>query len=355
MHRLSRKTDHILGVLYNKPSRADFSDIHLLPSCLPGLSLEEISLRTSYLGRTFRSPFYINALTGGTLLSFKINAALARVAALLELPMAVGSQKIALETKSFKVKRSFTIARQLNPKGEIWANLGSYADGAMARHAVEMLHANALQIHLNAAQELAMPEGERSFKGVLERIERIAKNLPVPLIAKEVGFGVAFEEARLLQKAQVAAIDISGRGGTDFITLENMRRGVKHKTALCGWGLPTAISLLEVLAATDGKPDVLASGGLYHPLDAAKALALGAKAVGVAALPLYLLLKKDEEAVLKSFKHLESALKKIMLLTGSKTIEDLQKRPLTITGLSRQWLESRGLYPAVLKNLRPAT
>lgn len=346
MCRQSRKNDHIRGALKEKPGRADFSDIHLLNNCLPGLDLAQVSLETHYMGRTFSSPFYINALTGGTVLALKVNASLARVAALTDLPMAVGSQTVALETESLMVKRSFKIARRLNPKGQIWANLSAKATLEQAREAVKMIGADALQIHLNAPQELAMLEGDRSFAGELENIAALVKSCQVPVIVKETGFGLAAEEAKLLLGAGVRALDISGRGGTNFVRLENMRLKRKDRACFEKWGPPTALSLIEALWATEGKIDILASGGLYHPLDAAKALALGAKAVGLAGMPLYVLLKNgrfNEAALLKMFRKLKLELKKIMLLAGAENLAELRNRPRVITGLVAQWLESRGI------------
>jgi isopentenyl-diphosphate delta-isomerase len=345
MSSLNRKNDHILGVLNKKPGRADFSDIHLLHNCLPGCNLADINLETEYMGRTFRSPFFINAITGGTGLASRVNVALARVAKVLQLPMAVGSQKIALDNKSLRVERSFRIIRKINPAGNIWANLGSYADPDSADRAVKMIAANALQIHLNVPQELSMPEGELCFSGMLERISNIAACSRVPVIAKEVGFGIAAEEAELLADAGVAAIDISGKGGTNFIKLENIRHAKTNSISFEQWGLPTAVSLLETYSAVGDRVDILASGGLYHPLDAARALSLGAKAVGVAAMPLYILLRKNEAAVIEMFRNVELELKKIMMMTGSRNLNELRLRPVIITGLTAEWLERRGIDP----------
>ncbi len=352
MSSLNRKNDHIHGILKEKPGRADFSDIHLLHNCLPDCDLTDISMETEYLGRTFRSPFFINAITGGTALAFRINAALARVAAILEVPMAVGSQRIAIDNRSCKTERSFRIVRKINPEGVIWANLGSYADPDAADRAIRMIDADAIQIHLNAPQELSMPEGEHCFSGMLNRISSIAKSSKVPLIVKEVGFGVAAEEAVLLANAGVAAIDISGKGGTNFIKLENKRHKYEKKGKFDQWGLPSAISLVETYVAAGDRVDILASGGLHHPLEAAKAIAIGARAVGLAAMPLYLLLKKNEAAVIRMFKRTELELKKIMLLSGSRNFQELRQRPLVITGRTAEWLERRGINPNQFSNFR---
>lgn len=346
MSRLRRKNEHLFGAARNMPARADFSEISFVHNCLPDCDVDEINLETSYLGRTHRSPLFINALTGGTALSASVNAELALVAKECGLPLAVGSQMAGLEKSSLKARRSFTITRSLNRDGELWANIGSYADPGLARGAVKMIAADALQVHLNVAQELHMPEGDRAFKGALERISLLVKSVLVPVIVKEVGFGIAREEAVKLKASGVAAIDIGGRGGTNFIDLENDRSGNADSYDLTGWGISTALSLIEVSSICQNSgPDIFASGGLHHPLDVAKALALGAQGVGMAGLPLYLLRRRGRQNLIKVIRQLEESIKKIMILTGARTIAELQQVPLVITGSTAEWLERRGINP----------
>jgi len=344
MSRFKRKNEHLLIAARAKPERADFTEISFVHDCLPELDLGQISLETEYLGRTHRSPLFINAITGGTSLARAINASLAAVAAQLSLPMAVGSQLVALDHPA--CRESFTVVRKFNPHGQIWANIGSYATVEMALQAIEMIRADALQIHLNFAQELAMNEGECNFAGTLERIKEISQNAGVPVIVKEVGFGMAAEAVAKLVAAGVNALDIGGCGGTDFLKIEASRRGRGRRTKERTWGIPSAISLIETLKTAGSKSEVLAGGGLWDATDLAKALALGAKAVGMAGLPLYYLLRKGRHGLVRKFELIEKDLKAVMFKVGAGSTRQLAEKPLVISGYTAQWLEKRGFDPA---------
>ncbi|HED24038.1 MAG TPA: type 2 isopentenyl-diphosphate Delta-isomerase [Firmicutes bacterium] len=343
MSGAGRKDEHIFFSLGRSPGRADFSDISFIHNCLPNIDFDDVNLGTNMLGRTFRSPLFINALTGGTELAKKINAALAAAARKLNLPMAVGSQMTALQ--DCRREKSFRIVRSINPHGFIMANIGSYADPQMAKRAVEMIRADALQIHLNAPQELAMTEGDRQFSGVLERIKRIAAASSKPVIVKEVGFGIAREEAEMLIRSGIRAVDVGGKGGTNFLAIESKRAGKRLSPGLSGWGINTAISIIETASVSERGIDILASGGLHNALDIAKALSLGASAIGMAAYPLHLLQKKGFNALLYRIAALEKELRAIMLMTGVSSLAELRKVPLVITGKTAEWMIRRGIDP----------
>jgi isopentenyl-diphosphate Delta-isomerase len=344
MPRSDRKNEHIYYSLSKAPARADFSEIHLVHNCLPNLDIGEISLNTTYMGRTYRSPLFINALTGGTSLALKINAELAVVARDMGLPMAVGSQMAALEKR--EAEASFKVIRRINPRGVVWANIGSYANPSMAEKAVRMIRADGLQIHLNVAQELMMPEGDLNFAGMVDRIAQMVKTCKVPVVVKEVGFGIAKEQAVALMQAGVKAIDIAGRGGTNFIEIESRRSGSIRSDDLCRWGIPTAISIVEVNDVTEGKVELLASGGINSAIDMAKAISLGANAVGMAGLPIYLLMKKGRKALISYLACAEQELRSIMMMLGVRSIRELRQAPCVITGLPAEWLQRRGIDPS---------
>lgn len=341
MSRFSRKDEHIKKRLTQNLGLADFSDIYFIHNCLPERDLEEVTLETSLFGATLRSPLFINALTGGTPLARKVNATLAAAAAECGLPMALGSQMAALENP--RTAGTFRIARAVYPEGSLWANLGSYATPPMARKAIGMIDAAALQIHLNVPQELAMREGDRRFRGALQRIAAIAAAVPQPVIVKEVGCGIAREQARQLLEAGVAAIDVGGRGGTNFLELEERRarRGLSRE--ILSWGLPTAISLVEVISAVSGRAGIIAGGGMFSSLNIAKALALGADAVGLAGAPLQLAFRGGRRSLVRAIRKLEEELRLIMLMTGSSTLEELRRAPLVITGFTGEWMRRRGI------------
>jgi len=322
------------------PGRADFSSVDFINNCLPEIKFSDIKIECNCLGRSFRSPLYINAITGGTVLAGKVNALLATVARESGIPMAVGSQMVALEQPG--AARSFRIIRKINPRGIVWANIGSYADPEMACRVINMIDANAIQIHLNVSQELMMVGGDRDFTGTLERISAIKRDVKIPVIVKEVGFGIAREQASALMETGIDAIDISGSGGTDFIKIERRRTKRFSFRELYGWGIPTAISIVEVHNTINGNIGLLASGGLHNSLDIAKAISLGASMVGMAALPLYYVMHRNAEALIRKLKHIEDGLKMVMTMVGVKDIEELQNVPLVITGKWSEWLGKRG-------------
>ena len=330
-----RKLEHLRLFQGDNNGLNGLDDIHLIHQALPELDCSDIDLSCRWLGKTLAAPFIINALTGGPPETTAINAALARVARRTGIALAVGSQKGAVENKEWRA--SFTIVRRENPDGLILANIGAGNPPAMAAEAADMITADGLQVHLNAAQELVMPEGDRSFRGWLDNIRDLVNTLEVPVIAKEVGFGLSREAARRLYHAGVRILDVGGRGGTNFAAIENRRRE-RQITALARWGLPTAVSILEIKDL--GLPvEIVATGGIRHAMDAARALALGARIVGVAGYFLKILLEEGEEILTQEILHWQEDLKRICLLTGCATPAELASSPIVITGQTRAWLE----------------
>ncbi|MEQ8201814.1 MAG: type 2 isopentenyl-diphosphate Delta-isomerase, partial [Syntrophomonadaceae bacterium] len=211
-----------------------FGDVLLVPDAVPELARADVDLQTSFLGKTLRYPVLINALTGGTASAYHINKILGATACRFGLAMAVGSMTIALETPA--VLDSFSVARESNPDGIIIANCGANLEAARACRLVDLIAADALQVHLNVAQELAMVEGDRDFRGILDNVARIVDRCPVPVIAKEVGFGLSREAAGKLYRTGVRIIDNGGSGGTNFIAIEHQRRG-NFDQQLYEWGI----------------------------------------------------------------------------------------------------------------------
>lgn len=340
MSRQARKLEHLWHAARTELANADFGDIHLVNNCLPELDLAQLDLSSEIAGIRLKSPFFINAITGGVEDAQTVNRQLAEAARECGLAMAVGSQMAALEDPDYE--NTFRVVRDIYPDGIIFANIGAYATAGQALRAVDMVEANALQIHLNVPQELMMAEGDTDFRGYTRNIEQIVSKVPVPVIVKEVGFGMAKEQARILAEIGVAAIDVSGRGGTNFIQIE--RRRAHHKMAedLLDWGIPTALAIMEALSGAPGL-DIIASGGLNTGLLAAKALALGACAVGIAGLAVKVLLSEGVEELVYRFRRLEQELKTVMVMTGARAVQELHRVPVVVTGMTRQWMESRDL------------
>ncbi|MEC1407097.1 type 2 isopentenyl-diphosphate Delta-isomerase [Bacillus halotolerans] len=342
MTRAERKREHINHALSTGQKReTGLDDITFVHVSLPDLALEQVDISTKIGELSSSSPIFINAMTGGGgQLTYEINKALARAARIADIPLAVGSQMSALKDPSERY--SYEIVRKENPNGLIFANLGSEVTARQAKEAVEMVEADALQIHLNVIQEIVMPEGDRSFSGALSRIEQICSEIKVPVIIKEVGFGMSKESARKLYDAGAAAVDIGGYGGTNFSKIENLRRQRKI-TFFNSWGISTAASLAEIRSEFPGKTTI-ASGGLQNALDVAKAIALGASCTGMAGHFLKALTEKGEEGLLEEIQLILEELKMIMTVLGTSTISDLQKAPLVIKGETHHWLTERGIH-----------
>ncbi|MFC6169133.1 type 2 isopentenyl-diphosphate Delta-isomerase [Loigolactobacillus jiayinensis] len=319
-----RKDEHVFLAekFYTPTITNDFDQVRLLHQSLPEIALSEIDLTTTLAGQPVAVPFYINAMTGGSPCTQQLNQQLATIAANLAIPMATGSQSVAL--KEPELAASFKIVRDVNPKGVILANLGADATLAQAEQAVAMLHANALQVHLNTPQEVVMPEGEQRFYW-LANLSQLVTKLSVPVIVKEVGFGMSQTTLAQLSQAGSQYVDLGGRGGTNFVQIENARRPQRDLAYLAGWGQSTVESLLESRAYQQ-QLTIYASGGVRQPLDIVKALALGAKSVGVAGTILHHLQKNGLDATQAWLAEWLTQLKLIFALLGCRNVSELPQK-----------------------------
>lgn len=311
------------------------AEVRLVPYTMPESSLDAVDLTTTIAGQKTAAPFFINAMTGGTPKTGTLNQQLATAAQKTGIAMATGSESVAL--RSAVAQPSFTIIRQTNPNGVILGNVSATTSPDAAQKAVNLIKANALEVHVNAAQELTMPEGETAFYWQ-ENIAAIARQVTVPVIVKEVGQGIDPQTLRTLNTLPVAGVDLGGRGGTNFITIENERRSHHDMAYLKDWGLTTAESLLVARKLT---PDltVTATGGIRTPLDVAKCLALGANNVGIAGFFLHVLIKHDLTTLVKTIEWFKDQLKRIMVLCGCKTIAELQQTPYLLSPALQQTVE----------------
>ncbi len=341
LDRASRKIEHIEHTLkLSSIETRPFDEIKFVHQSIPNISVDEVEINTKIGELNLSSPIFINAMTGGGgEPTIRINRALSKLAKKYKMGMAVGSQMAALKNRS--ERRSFEVVREENPNGIIISNLGSEATVEQARAAVEMIDADALQIHLNVIQELIMPEGDRSFSGALDRIKAIVENISVPVIIKEVGFGISKEVATKLANIGVNMIDIGGYGGTNFAKIENLRREDSLEL-FNDWGIPTGASICEV-KATQPFISVIGTGGMKTGLDIAKAISLGASAVGIAGLFLKQFHENDFEGLELTVERLHFELKMVMTALGIKKVADLRKVPIVISGETYHWLEQRGI------------
>lgn len=318
-----RKDEHVIIAekLYQEEAANDLEYVELLFDSLPELSLEEIDISTTLVSRPISAPFFINAMTGGSPETGKINRRLARVAADNDLPFATGSQSVALADPS--ATPYFTGARQVDPNGFILGNLGASHGLDSALAAINMLDAQALEIHLNPAQELVMPEGDRSFYWQ-KNLSEIIAGLPVPVLVKEVGMGISPKTLRKLQQLGVSYVDLSGAGGTNFVAIENQRRHEKEFGFFQNAGLSTAKALIAVQPFAESF-SFTASGGIRNALDIVKCLVLGADNVGISGLFLHTLIKQGDDGLDHLIKNLKVQVAKIMLLLGCRNITELHQ------------------------------
>lgn len=281
-------------------------------------------------------------MTGGTDAAKTINRKLACIAAKYGWGMAVGSQTVALDNQ--QLADSFTVAREVNPDGLLIANVSAGCSPEKALQAVRMIEADGLQLHFNVPQELAMSEGDRSFKGILDNVSQIVEHCPAPVIAKEVGFGFARESAAKIHARGINIFDCGGKGGTNFMAIENQRGGMLDE-AFYSWGISTAASLAE-LADAKLPVEIVASGGIRSAVDAAKALALGADMVGISGLFLKILLNEGYEELERKTERFLYQTSAVFLMTGAANCAEIRQKPLLILDQTAQWLRLRGIDPS---------
>lgn len=286
-----RKADHIRINLEQdvtfKKLTTGLEDYFFLHEALPEIDLAEVDTQVSLFGKQWRTPLLISSMTGGTPEAREINRMLAAGAQEIGMAMGLGSQRAAIKDPSladtYRVRDVAPDILLLANVGAVQLNYGYGVDEC--RQIVDMVEADALILHLNALQEAVQPEGDGNFANLLHKIEQVCRTIDVPVIAKEVGWGIAEHTARQLADAGIAAIDVAGAGGTSWSQVEMYRAPTARHARVAGafidWGLPTAIS---VQLCHRGAPDVpiFASGGLKDGIDVAKCIALGATLGGLA-------------------------------------------------------------------------
>lgn len=316
---MNRKDDHIKLALLQDADVNDFDKVRFVHHALNNASFDNCALEVNFLGRKVDLPIYINAMTGGSNKSLEINEKLAKLAKHFNIPIATGSMSIAI--KDSKTINSFKIIRDNYQDGFIIANIGADKKLEDAKKAINLINANCLQIHLNIIQEMIMPEGERTFASYEENIKDIVNNVNVPVIIKEVGFGMSYEVMNKLKDYNIKYIDVSGKGGTNFAVIENHRRSNKFND-LNSFGLSTVESLLEATKLSG--VEIFASGGINKPVHVIKALTLGASFVGMSGYFLKLVENNSLDDAIKIFEDFITELKTIMVILGKSSVTELK-------------------------------
>ena len=307
----NRKDEHIRYALEQKSFYNSFDEVELIHSSLPLYDLDEIDLSTEFAGRKWDFPFYINAMTGGSEKGKEINQKLAQVADVCGILFVTGSYSAALKDPaddSFSVKSD-------HPNILLGTNIGLDKPVELGLRTVEEMNPLLLQVHVNVMQELLMPEGERKFRNWQSHLADYSKQIPVPIVLKEVGFGM---DVKTIERAY----ELSGRGGTSFAYIENRRSG--QRDYLNQWGQSTMQALLNAQDWKE-KVELLVSGGVRNPLDMIKCLVFGAKAVGLSRTVLELVETYTVEEVIGIVQGWKDDLRLIMCALNCVTIADLQK------------------------------
>ncbi|MGB3638780.1 MAG: type 2 isopentenyl-diphosphate Delta-isomerase [Rivularia sp. (in: cyanobacteria)] len=329
----SRKADHIRICLEEdvqfRQTTNGLERYHFDHCCLPEIDRSEIDISTTFFGKLMNAPLLISSMTGGTPEAKTINTRLAKVAQHYRLAMGVGSQRVAVENPD--VFDTFAV-RKYAPDILLFANLGAiqlnYNYGLdECLRVVDLLEADALILHLNPLQECIQPKGDTNFRGLLDKIETLCKKLPVPVIVKEVGNGISAKMAHKLIGAGVAAIDVAGAGGTSWALVESERAENVLQRRLgrtfADWGVPTADCITGIRSIAPDFP-LIASGGLRHGVDVAKAIALGAD-IGGLAMPFLQAATSSEATLFDLAKVLIAEISTVLFCTGNATLEQLQQ------------------------------
>ncbi len=342
----SRKQEHLApfrgdGV----PSRGAttwLECVHLVHRALPEQHADEVDVSTIFAGRPFSAPLFVTGMTGGTAEAAAINRGIARVAGRLGIGFGLGSQRAMLADP--RLASTYQV-RDAAPDVFLAGNIGGTQLAStpldQVREMLDRVGADALCVHLNPAQEMVQPEGDRDFRGVSEAIEDAVRGLGKPVIVKEVGAGISREVAERLRDLGVRHLDVAGVGGTSWVGAELVRRGGDpdpEAAAYWDWGIPTAAALAEV---ADLGFETIASGGIRNGLDVARSIALGATLAGTASPVIQAWFRGGEQAVADCLTGMIDGLKMAMVLPGSRNLADLRAAPRVITGGLLEWMRQR--------------
>jgi len=319
----ARKQDHVeltADGASDHTKTTGFERFDLWHEALPELDYADTDPQATLLGRRFHLPVFISSMTGGYEGATEVNRILAGIAQTRNLPMGVGSQRAMLLDPA--LEPTFRVVREEAPTAFIAANIGGAQlvrgwTSDHARRIVDAIRADAVIVHLNPAQELVQPEGDRCFRGVLTGIESLAASCGLPVIVKETGAGFTRSTAQRLKDVGVSVLDVAGAGGTSWTRVEARRRSDNDHT-LDEWGIPTAVSLSQVAPLKTDAFRIIASGGIRTETDIAKAMCLGADMVAMAQPVMTHLHAGGADAVHRWLDALERRLRNLLLLTGCR-------------------------------------
>lgn len=340
-----RKADHLelcaSGDVGFKGKTTLLEHVEFVHDALPEMSLDDVDLSTTVLGKSLRAPLIVAAMTGGTARAREINRDLASLAEERGYGFGLGSQRAMIDGEAAGTYE----VRDVAPETLVLGNIGGVQARTLATDAVaelcKQVGADALCVHLNPAMEIVQTEGDRHFGGVLAAIERLVEELKLPVVVKETGCGLSVPVLKRLSRAGVRHVDVSGSGGTSWVAVETERAVAPAARslgeALREWGIPTAASVAFARAARPRFKTIVATGGVSTGLDAARALALGATVVGIARPVLQAYSSGGRAAAASLFDRVEAELRAVMLLAGAKDISALRKAPVLVGAPLRSW------------------
>jgi isopentenyl-diphosphate delta-isomerase len=334
-----RKKEH-LQIVHNqevnyREQTTGFENFHFVHNALPEIDLDEIATQTEFLGYKLAMPLMISSMSGGEKEGEKLNRDLAKAANQHKIPLALGSIRPALENRA--ALPSYLVARQYAPDIPLIANIGAtqLVKDLNSQKLLELLReiqVDALSIHLNSLQEALQPEGQPHFKGVSQAIERLKDTLPLPIIVKEVGFGLSLDVIKHLVKIGVQWVDIAGAGGTSWSRIEHQRTKTKIRqevaTQFFECGIPTTTAIQNAVKLK--RLHVIASGGIDNGLKFAKAIALGAELAGAATTFLIIRQKEGLEGLARIIQVYGETLRISMFCTGCKNLAEFRGNPAII-------------------------
>ncbi|WP_297810410.1 type 2 isopentenyl-diphosphate Delta-isomerase [uncultured Finegoldia sp.] len=336
---MERKQEHIENYLKSEYKGNNLLDcIYLEHTSLPEIDIKDVDLSINFNGKKIDYPFMINAMTGGGDSCCDINEDLARLCKTFNIPMAVGSQKIGLLEE--EAVESFELVRENLPKNEsiVIGNLSARESLDDVKKAIQMIDCDMFGLHLNPIQELIMEEGDREFRGIKDNIKNILENVDVPIIVKEVGFGMSKKNVLDLYDLGVRYIDIAGHGGTNFCEIEDNRRFDMEFSEFYCWGIPTAKILIDL----KDKPDdlfLIASGGIRTAVDIVKSIVLGADMTAMSGEVLSYLMHGGYEFAKEFMDSLIYKTKMMMVMLGAKNIQELKKIDYKVFGKLKEITE----------------
>lgn len=345
-----RKSEHLRIVIEQDVVHSAgtlLDEIQLLHDALPELDLDQIDISTRFFGKRLRAPLMITSMTGGAEATRQMNRDLARAAGETGIAFSVGSQRVLFDHP--EALDDFAVRREI-PDGVLLGNIGAvqlpHLPVEKVAELAQRIDADGICVHLNPAQELCQPEGDRSFRHLLDAIARLTDHLDGNVLVKETGAGMSPRTLQRLASIGVKYVDVSGRGGTSWTKVEMHRAGAGQVRelgrSLADWGVPTAFSVIAARRLCGDQTCVIGSGGITSGLDCARAIAAGADLAGFARAVLLAWNEGGHEGAVRFVEQLRTDLVAVMLLTSSADLVALRQAPRVYTGQLRDWLGSQG-------------